>query len=61
MAKVNYAKVLQRLKGKPNDKFIVVIGSPLTGGSLIMPGLPSVPSLASVDVDSETGKIKGLF
>ena len=61
MAKVNYAKVLLRLKGKPNDKLIVVTGSPLTGNSLTMPGLPLVPSLASVDVDLDTGRIKGLF
>ncbi|MCD6568178.1 MAG: formate--tetrahydrofolate ligase [Dehalococcoidia bacterium] len=34
---------------------------PLTGNFLTMPGFPSSPSFASVDVDLSTGKIRGLF
>jgi len=33
---------------------------PLTGEVMTMPGLPIVPSAEKIDVDDETGWIKGL-
>jgi formyltetrahydrofolate synthetase len=34
---------------------------PLCGNMMTMPGLPSKPAFEGVDVDLETGRIKGLF
>jgi formyltetrahydrofolate synthetase len=34
---------------------------PLCGDMMTMPGLPSRPAFEGVDVDLETGQIKGLF
>ena len=34
---------------------------PVCGAMSTMPGLPSRPAFVDVDVDLETGKIKGLF
>jgi formyltetrahydrofolate synthetase len=34
---------------------------PLVGEMRTMPGLPSHPAAENVDIDLETGRIKGLF
>ena len=34
---------------------------PLCGNMMTMPGLPSKPAFESVDIDLETGKVRGLF
>jgi len=34
---------------------------PICGSMQTMPGLPSRPAFVDVDIDPETGKIKGLF
>jgi formyltetrahydrofolate synthetase len=34
---------------------------PLCGDMLTMPGLPSRPAFEKVDIDVETGKVRGLF
>jgi methylenetetrahydrofolate dehydrogenase (NADP+)/methenyltetrahydrofolate cyclohydrolase/formyltetrahydrofolate synthetase len=34
---------------------------PICGAMMTMPGLPSRPAFVDVDVDVNTGKIKGLF
>ncbi|MHC4848301.1 MAG: formate--tetrahydrofolate ligase, partial [Planctomycetota bacterium] len=34
---------------------------PLCGNMMTMPGLPSKPAFENVDLDLETGRVKGLF
>ncbi|MHC5012595.1 MAG: formate--tetrahydrofolate ligase, partial [Planctomycetota bacterium] len=34
---------------------------PLCGNMMTMPGLPSRPAFENVDIDLETGRVKGLF
>ena len=34
---------------------------PLCGNMMTMPGLPSKPAFENVDIDLETGRVKGLF
>ncbi len=60
-----------KLKGRPTGFVLQVrdirasIGAgflyPLCGNMMTMPGLPSRPAFEKVDIDLETGRIKGLF
>ena len=60
-----------KLKGRPTGFVLPVrdirasVGAgflyPLCGNMMTMPGLPSRPAFENVDLDLETGRIKGLF
>ncbi len=55
-APTNWNLTVREVRLSKGAGFIV----PLTGEIMTMPGLPSVPSAEKIDVDDETGWIKGL-
>ncbi len=53
----NYKMPIRDIRASVGAGFVY----PICGAMMTMPGLPSRPAFMDVDVDVETGKIKGLF
>ena len=53
----NYKMPIRDVRASAGAGFVY----PICGAMMTMPGLPSRPAFMDVDVDLETGRIKGLF